>query len=206
MSTSSLLLTLDLVGITAFALSGALVAVRKSLDVFGVLVLACTTGLGGGVLRDVLIGDVPPAALDDWRYIVTPVVAGLVAFRLPRVVGRLERSVALWDAAGMGLFCAAGALKAAEFGLDPLPAALLGMTTAIGGGVLRDLLAGRVPVVLRAELYAIPALAGAIVAVVLDDLGASPLLSTVAAVVVATGWRVVAIQRDWHAPRAGVDV
>ena len=162
---STTLVVLDLAGIFVFAISGALVAVRKDLDVFGVLVLAGTTGLGGGFLRDVLIDATPPAALQDWRYLLVPVVAGLVTFWFHPSVGRRERSVNVFDAFGLGLFCVTGALKALDYGLHPLPAALMGMVTGIGGGMIRDLLASRMPSVFRGELYATPALAGSAVVV-----------------------------------------
>ena len=96
---------LDLVGIFVFAISGALVGVRRGLDVFGVLVLAGVTGLGGGFLRDVLIGDIPPAALSDWRYLMVPVAAGLITFVFHPAVGRVERLVTIFDAFGLALFC-----------------------------------------------------------------------------------------------------
>lgn len=201
-TTGLLLVVLDLAGIFVFAISGGLVGVRKGLDVFGVLVLAAATGLGGGFLRDVLIGAVPPAALTDWRYLVAPVVAGLVAFRFHPALGRMEPLVTTFDAAGLGLFCVAGALKAVDYGLGPVPAALMGTVTAVGGGVVRDVLAGRVPVVLRSELYATPALVGASLAVA----GASTALPTwtfaIPAAVLCTTWRLVAVARGWNAPRA----
>jgi uncharacterized membrane protein YeiH len=194
------LVTLDLVGIFVFAISGALVGVRKDLDVFGVLVLAGTTGLGGGFLRDVLIGATPPAALADWRYLLVPVAAGLVTFVFHGVLGRMERQISVFDAFGLSLFCVAGALKALDHGLGPVPAALMGMVTGIGGGMVRDLLAGRVPVIFRGELYAIPALAGAGVAV----LGARADLPVVAVAVVGASvclvWRLLALWRGWQAP------
>ena len=137
------LVVLDLVGIFVFAITGALVAVRKDLDVFAVLVLAGVTGLGGGFIRDLLIGAVPPAALADWRYLLVPVVAGIVTFYFHPALGRAERVVNVLDAAGLSLFCVTGALKALDYGLGPVPAALLGMVTGIGGGVARDVLAGR---------------------------------------------------------------
>jgi uncharacterized membrane protein YeiH len=198
---SASLVTLDLVGIFVFAISGGLVAVRKDLDLFGVLVLAGTTGLGGGFLRDVLIGATPPAALADWRYLLVPAAAGLVTFRFHPVVGRLERSVNVFDAFGLALFCVTGALKAAEYGLGPLPAALMGMVTGIGGGMARDLLTSRVPLVFRGELYATPALTGAAIAVVGDQLGQPVLLSALLGATVCLGWRLLAIRRDWRAPR-----
>jgi uncharacterized membrane protein YeiH len=195
------LVVLDLVGIFVFAISGGLVAVRKDLDMFGVLVLAGITGLGGGFARDVLIGAVPPAALADWRYLMVPVAAGLVAFWFHPGLGRREPLVNVFDAAGLGLFCVTGALKALAYGLGPVPAALMGLLTAIGGGVLRDLLAGRVPIVLRGELYATPALVGAGAAVVGVQAGLAPGTVAVPAAVACFGWRVLAMRRGWGAPR-----
>jgi uncharacterized membrane protein YeiH len=191
---------LDLAGIFGFAISGALVAVRKELDAFGVLVLAGTTGLGGGFLRDVLIGATPPTALVDWRYLLVPVVAGLLTFWFHSVLGRMERQVNVFDAFGLALFCVTGSIKALEFGLGPVPAALMGMVTGIGGGMARDLLAGRVPAVFRGELYATPALAGAAITVVGDGLGLP--LGLVAALGggVCLGWRLLAMWRHWQAP------
>jgi len=194
------LVVLDLVGIFVFAISGALVAVRKDLDVFGVLVLAGATGLGGGFLRDVLIDATPPAALADWRYLMVPVAAGLVTFWYHPTVGRLERQVGVIDAFGLALFCVSGALKSLEYGLGPLPAALMGMVTAIGGGMLRDLLAGRLPAVFLGELYATPALAGAALAVAGDQLGLPVALSALLGAAVCLAWRLLAIWRHWRAP------
>lgn len=191
---------LDLSGIFVFAITGALVGVRKGLDVFGVQVLALVTGLGGGFLRDVLIGAVPPAALADWRYLVVPVAAGLVTFFLHPGVGRLERLVNVFDAAGLGLFCVTGTLKALAYGLGPLPAALLGMITGIGGGVVRDLLSGRVPVVLRREIYATPAFLGAGLVVVADATGFYAPWVAVLAAVLCFIVRLFAIRRGWNAP------
>lgn len=200
---SVLLTVLDLVGIFAFALSGALVAVRKDLDVFGVLVLALTTGLGGGFLRDLLIGAAPPASLTDWRYLVVPVAAGLITFRFHPTLGRMERLVNIMDAFGLALFCVTGALKALAFGLGLFPAALMGMLTAIGGGMIRDLLAGRVPVVFRGELYATPALAGAFIAVLGTEAGLPGYVVAGPAAGVALVWRLMAMRRGWSAPRPG---
>jgi uncharacterized membrane protein YeiH len=191
---------LDLAGIFVFAISGALVAVRKGLDVFGVLVLAGTTGLGGGFLRDVLIGATPPAALADWRYLLVPVAAGLLTFWFHPALGRMERQVTVFDAFGLSLFCVTGALKASEFGLGPVPAALMGMVTGIGGGMARDLLADRVPAVFRGELYATPALAGAAITVAGDGLGFPIGLVALLGGGVCLTWRLLAMWRHWHAP------
>ncbi len=185
----------DLAGIFVFAISGGLVAVRKGLDVFGVLVLAGSTGLGGGFLRDVLIGATPPAALADWRYLLVPLVAGLLAFFYHPALGRMERSVNVLDAFGLGLFCVTGALKALDYGLGPAPAALLGMVTGIGGGMIRDLLASRVPAV-----FATPALAGSIVVVALAHTDLSYGVVALLGGGLCTAWRLVAIWRHWQAP------
>lgn len=194
------LVTLDLLGIFVFAVAGALVAVRKELDLFGVLVLAGVTGLGGGFLRDVLIGAVPPAALADWRYLLVPVSAGALTFVFHPAVGRRERAIEVADAFGLSLFCVVGALKAVEYGLGPLPAALLGMITAIGGGMMRDVLVGRVPVVFRGELYATPALAGAAIAVLAERVDFVATEGALAGAAVCLAWRLLAMRRQWRAP------
>lgn len=199
-STSTLLLVLDLGGIFVFAISGALVGVRKQLDVFGVLVLAGTTGLGGGFLRDLLIDATPPAALADWRYLIVPVVAGLLTFVFHPSVGRHERGVIVLDAAGLGLFCVTGALKALDYGLGPIPAALMGMLTGIGGGIARDLLAGRVPVIFSSELYATPALLGALWAVLAQGQDQPVAVVAIPGVVICFGLRILALWRGWRAP------
>lgn len=197
---NTMLIMLDLVGIFVFAISGGLVAVRKGLDLFGVLVLAGTTGLGGGFIRDVLIGAAPPAALADWRYLLVPTAAGLLTFGFHPTLGRMERLVNVFDAAGLALFCVTGALKALSYGLGPVPAALMGMVTGIGGGMLRDLLAGRVPVVFRSELYATPALVGAAIAVIGHQAGVGSAVIAGPAAAVCFGWRLLAVRRGWTAP------
>ena len=197
---STTLIVLDLVGIFVFAIAGGLVAVRKGLDVFGVLVLAGTTGLGGGFLRDVLIGATPPDALEDWRYLIVPVVAGLLAFVYHPALGRVERSINVLDAFGLGLFCVTGALKALDLGLGVAPAALMGMVTGIGGGMIRDLLASRVPAVFRGELYATPALAGAAVVVALAHTDLHYWTVALLGGGLCTVWRLLAIWRHWQAP------
>jgi len=194
------LVVLDLTGIFVFAVTGGLVGVRKDLDAFGVLVLAGTTGLGGGFLRDVLIGATPPAALADWRYLLVPVAAGLATFVYHPALGRRERSINVLDAFGLAVFCVAGSLKAVDYGLGPLPAALMGMVTGVGGGMVRDVLAGRVPVILRGELYATPALAGALVAVLGDRADLPRVLVAVAGFAVCLVWRLLALWRHWSAP------
>ncbi|MCW2973816.1 MAG: hypothetical protein JWN72_2089 [Thermoleophilia bacterium] len=157
---ATLVFVLNLVGTFAFALSGAMAGVRARLDVFGVLVLAGSVGLAGGIVRDLLIGR-PPATFRDERYLFVAVAAGVLACLAHPLLGRLERHVDVFDAAGLAVFCVTGTATAIHFEVDGPAAVLLGAITAIGGGVLRDLFVGEPPTVLRDELYAIPALVGA---------------------------------------------
>ena len=199
-----MLLALDLLGIFVFAVAGGLVAVRKELDLVGVIVCAMVTALGGGLIRDVLIGDVPPPGLRDWRYLTVPLAAGLLVFFFHPAIGRLERLINQIDAGGIGLFTVAGALKAVDYGLGPMPAAMLGLVTAVGGGVLRDVLVRDVPAILRrGELYATPALAGAVVAVIGHEAGLSDAAIAGPAAAVTIVWRLLAIHRGWTAPMPG---
>jgi uncharacterized membrane protein YeiH len=198
----SALVVLDLLGIFVFALSGAAAAVSKQLDLFGVLVLASVAALGGGLLRDVLLGALPPAALRDSRYLLVPLLAGFAVFLRSSFVERLASPVRLLDAAGLGLFVAAGTIKALDAGLGAVPAVALGSITGIGGGMARDLLVGEVPVVLRRELYAVPAILGASLVVVGDGLDTRRVPTLVAGALLVFVLRVVGIWRDWHFPVA----
>ncbi len=188
---------LDLLGTFAFALSGALLAARKRMDVFGVVVLAIAAGLGGGIVRDVLIGATPPAAITHWSYLATAVAAGIVGFAAPQAVARARRTVLVVDAAGIGVFAVAGTTKAIAHGVPAVGAIVIGVITAVGGGVARDLLAGDVPVVLYSEIYATPAaLASLIVAVVSRSAAVE-----IAAAVLATAIRLASLRYRWSAPR-----
>ncbi|MEC5115797.1 trimeric intracellular cation channel family protein, partial [Xanthomonas oryzae] len=146
---------LDLLGTFVFALSGATVAVRNRLDLFGVLVLSCAAAVSGGIVRDVLIGATPPAALVQPQYLLVACLAGVAGFYWHAAVERLRNPVQIFDAAGLALFAVYGTSKALDYHLSPLSATLLGMLSGIGGGIARDLLVARTPVVLQAELYAV---------------------------------------------------
>lgn len=199
---ATLLLVSDLVGIFVFALSGGVLAVRKRLDLFGVLVLACATAVSGGIVRDVLIGAIPPASLQDWRYLAVAMLAGLVTFRWCGLIERLRNPVQLFDAAGLALFAVLGTGKALDFGLSPFAATLLGMVTGIGGGVARDLLVARIPVVLQAELYAVAALAGGGAVALSDALGLHRAPAMAAGALLCFGLRFISIRRGWRLPVA----
>jgi uncharacterized membrane protein YeiH len=196
--------TLDVIGIFVFAISGALLAVRKNFDVFGIAVLAEVTALGGGIFRDVIIGAVPPAAFTDLGYFVTPLLTALVVFFLHPHVERIQSAVLVFDAAGLGLFCVTGTTKAYSYGLNLTSSVALGLATAVGGGVLRDVLANEVPSLLRwdRDLYAVPAIVGAtLVAVCIRYDALTPLTSGLA-VVTAFVLRLLAMRFHWRAPRA----
>ena len=198
----TLVLTLDLCGTFAFALSGAMAGIRGQLDVFGVLVLAIITATFGGVARDLLIGAVPPAALADWRYLLVSVSAGLIAFAWSSRLERFRHPVRVLDGMGLAFFAVAGAQKALAFGLSPVMAALLGMVTGVGGGVARDLLINRIPVVLRSDLYAVAALAGAGTVVAGHVLGLPVMVSAILGGLICFGLRGMAIKWEWQLPQA----
>jgi uncharacterized membrane protein YeiH len=202
LSTATLLLILDLMGTFVFALSGAASGVKNRLDPFGVGVLAFVAGNAGGVTRDLLIGAVPPAAIDDWRYVAVSLLAGGVTLVCYRDMRRLRPIVLLLDAAGLALFAVSGTQKALAFAINPFVAALLGMLTGIGGGVLRDLLVDEIPIVLRADLYALAALGGAGVVVGGHLLHWAPTATTIGGATLCFGMRVVAIRRGWNLPPA----
>lgn len=199
---STLLLVFDLIGTFVFALSGGTLAVRQRLDLFGVLVLSCAAAVSGGIVRDVLIDALPPAALADWRYLVTAILAGLVTFRWSAAIERLRNPVQLFDAAGLALFAVLGTGKALAFGVSPFAATLLGMTTGIGGGIVRDLLVARVPVVLQAELYAVAALAGGGVVALAAVLQLPQQPAMVVGALACFGLRWMALRHGWQLPVA----
>jgi uncharacterized membrane protein YeiH len=198
---ATLILWLNLLGTFVFGLSGGLAAVRARLDVFGVIVLSGVVGLAGGVVRDLLIG-VAPATFRDWRYLAAAGAAGLVSYFATRPLKRAQRSVLVFDAFGLGLFCVTGATKALDFGVGPAPAILLGAITGIGGGMLRDILLRDIPTVLRHELYAIPALLGAAVLVVAQKSGTDSAVFPVLGVAVCVVVRLVALKRGVNIPVA----
>lgn len=208
-------LLLDVLGVFVFALSGGLVAVRKGLDLIGIVVLAWLAGLGGGIIRDVFIGDLPPVGISDWRLLVPALVAGLgtflwysrfrglvVSWSETRLRGLVGRSVRILDACGLSLFAVSGSLKALEHNTGAMAAVFLGVITAVGGGVLRDVLAGEVPEVLRRELYAVPALVGASLVVLADWQGFLTPVLVWAAVALVFVIRMTAVLLDLNAPTA----
>ena len=198
----TLVTILDLCGTFAFALSGALAGIKRNLDIFGILVVSFAASSFGGLTRDVLIGAVPPAALQDWRYLAVSIVAGLIVFFWYSTIEKLHHPMLLLDALRLAFFAVSGTEKALAFGLSPLMAALLGMVTGIGGGVVRDVLVADIPMVLRSDLYAVAALAGAATVVGCHMLDLPLLVSTLAGGIICFGLRVLAIRRGWQLPVA----
>jgi uncharacterized membrane protein YeiH len=201
--TTTFVSLLDFAGTFAFAISGALVAVRHRLDLFGVLVLSFAASTAGGIARDILLGATPPASLINWRYFGVSLLAGLLTFFRHADVEKLRNPVQWFDAVGLGLFAVLGTNKALAAGLGPVGAIMLGVLTGIGGGIARDILVAQVPHVLRRELYAVAALAGSAVVVMghVLELPASPVAVAGAAVCFALRW--IAIRRGWRLPISG---
>lgn len=198
----TLLLALDLTGTFAFALNGALTAVRFArLDIVGVVTLGMITALGGGIIRDIIIDYLPPATFSDWRYLVVAAAASIIAFAFARRLDRIHPLITVFDAAGLSLFAVTGASKALELGLGPGQAVILGAITAVGGGTMRDVLVRRIPTVLRSELYAIPALVGAAVTVTTVQTGVYGVPAAVGAAVACFGIRVLGVRFGLNAPQ-----
>ncbi|HEX7977878.1 MAG TPA: trimeric intracellular cation channel family protein, partial [Gemmatimonadaceae bacterium] len=202
---STLVLILDLCGTFVFALSGAAVGFERRLDIFGVLVLSFVAANSGGIVRDLLIGAIPPPGIADWRYIAVPLLAGVATFYGKGIVERLHDSVQIFDAAGLALFAVSGAQKALDFHLGLLTAVVLGMLTGIGGGMVRDILSARIPAVLRGDIYAIAALAGAAAVVVGHQLRLPGVATTLFGAILCFAIRLFAIRRSWQLPVAGAD-
>jgi uncharacterized membrane protein YeiH len=200
MSANTLLLVLDLVGIAVFGVSGALAGVDKNLDLFGVLFLSVATGIGGGFMRDALIGSTPAAALTDGRYLLVPVVVGLIVFYVHPAMARLSRIFLLVDAAGLGVFAVAGARKALDFGVPAVGACGIGLLTAIGGGIIRDVLVREIPAVLHREIYATAALLATVIVVMGDKTDLNNVATAAVAISAAFGLRVISRWKQWSAP------
>ena len=200
---TTLVLVLDLCGTFVFALSGAMAGIKHRLDLFGVLVLSFAAANGGGIIRDLVIGAVPPPGISDWRYVTVAVLAGLATFRWQSTVARIRSSVQILDAGGLALFAVSGTTKALDYGLGPVTSMLLGMLTGIGGGIVRDMLTAEVALVLRGDVYALAALAGAAVVVAGRLLHLPATMVALAGALFCFALRFMAIRRGWQLPVAG---
>jgi uncharacterized membrane protein YeiH len=197
---NTLLTVFDLAGTFVFALSGATKAVEHKLDLFGVLVLCFAAGNSGGIARDIMIGATPPAAINDWSYLGVSILAGVITFFWYPLINKLSSPVLLFDAAGLGLFVAAGTDKALAFHVGPVAAILFGTMTGIGGGMVRDVLVREIPTVLRTDVYALAALIGATVIVSTRAIGFPPYLASLLGAVLCFGIRLGAMHYGWRLP------
>jgi uncharacterized membrane protein YeiH len=198
----SILYILDLIGTAAFAASGAWLGVRKHMDLFGVLVLGLVTAVGGGTLRDLLVGDIPPFSLQDETYLYVAIAAALVVFINRKRFALIEKPLLYLDAVGLGLFVVIGTLKALDFHLGSMGAVLMGVMTATAGGLIRDVLANQVPLILRREIYASACLAGGVLLVLLVQAEvARPVAALLAALTVII-IRLLAIHYNWSLPKS----
>ena len=196
------LLTLDLIGTFAFAINGAMTAIKYArVDIVGVLALGMITALGGGFIRDILIDDLPPTTFQDCRYLLVAAVGSLIAFFVGSRLEKLSKSINMLDAVGLSLFAVTGTLKGLEFGVGPVQAVMLGVITAAGGGTIRDVLIQRIPAVLHTELYAIPAAIAGILTVVIVAGNLPEIPWIVLAALICFVIRMVGIQFDLHAPK-----
>ncbi len=199
---ASLLWWLDMTGTFVFGLSGGMLAVRRQLDLFGVIVLATAAATAGGAIRDMAIGDQPAAVLRDPSYLLATLLAGLTAFFLHRQIERAAKPVMLLDALGLGTFTVAGTQKALLFGIEPASACVIGVLTAVGGGVVRDLLVTEIPRVLREEIYAVAAIIGAGLVILGDHFGGPPLLTALLALTATFAIRLLSVRFALRIPRA----
>lgn len=195
-----LLLLLDYLGTAAFAVSGALKGVRKEMDVFGVTVLALVTAIGGGTVRDSLLQS-RIFWLEDPTYVVLSVAVALTVFVLHRFVARTERGLLVFDAVGLGVFTAIGAVKAADADAGALGIITMAAITGVGGGVIRDVLACDIPVVLREEIYASACIAGGVLFCGLIEVGVGQGTAMCIAAGVTILLRLLSILLGWRLPR-----
>lgn len=196
------LLILDLVGTFAFAINGAMTAIKYArVDIVGVLTLGMVTALGGGFIRDILIDDLPPTTFQDWRYLLTAAIGSLIAFFLGRRLEKLAKTINMLDAVGMSLFAVTGTLKGLEFGLGATQSIILGIITAAGGGTLRDIMIQRIPAVLHTELYAIPAAVTAALTAIVVSANLHLVPWVVVAAAIGFAIRMLGIHYDLHAPK-----
>jgi uncharacterized membrane protein YeiH len=192
---------LDLAGTFVFAVSGATAAKQRGLDLFGICAIAFTVACGGGIIRDLCIGAIPPAGLTNWYYLVAAIIAAGITIGLYPFVQRLNQPVIFFDALGLSLFAVTGAQKSLAYGHNAEVAVLLGITTAVGGGVLRDILLNRIPVILEKEIYASAALMGALIVVLGNYLKwLSNDWVSIIALIICFGLRLLALRYHWNLP------
>jgi len=196
-----MMLFLDIFGTLIFALSGGFRAVKYELDILGVLILATSTGVGGGICRDVILGAHPPAAFRSEYYIVTCLVGGLLVFFFAHKLAFQWRKIIISDALGLGVFTAIGASKALSFGLGPVGVVMMGCLTATGGGVIRDILVSEIPAVIKSDFYATASILGGCVFLVINTLCPVAEVTIPVTIIATTGMRMLAMKYNVHLPQ-----
>ncbi|XOV66635.1 MAG: trimeric intracellular cation channel family protein [Fluviicola sp.] len=200
-TTADIVFVVDIVGTLVFAISGALAAGEKRFDLMGVAIIAFVTAVGGGTIRDLLIGSHPVGWMQNYQYILLTSIGVLLVFFLHPHLQRFRKSFFLFDAIGLGTFAIAGMEKALSYGINPGYAILCGMITGCFGGLTRDVLCNEIPLIFRKEMYAFPALAGASAYLGLDTLGVIPEVSLPLTIILVTVFRIFAVRYDWGLPR-----
>jgi uncharacterized membrane protein YeiH len=195
---------LDLFGTMAFAVTGALKAVEHKLDIFGVIVLAAITGLAGGIIRDVVLGRIPPSGISELSYVSIAVVTAIAVFFLyPRIKGQMGLFL-IFDAVGLGVFTIIGATVSLNiYGFNVLLMVFAGMITAIGGGIIRDALVNETPLVFRKELYASISFVGVLLYILLIYEGINLEISSIICIILVTVFRIMALHYKWNLPVRG---
>jgi uncharacterized membrane protein YeiH len=197
-----ILYILDLIGTAAFAISGALAGVRRQMDLLGILVLGIVTAIGGGTLRDILLGDTPPFCLKDETYLYVSIVFALVTFFAHHIINRFSNALLYFDAIGLGTFVVIGTGKALDFNTGFVGAIIMGMMTATAGGMVRDILAGQIPLILQKEIYASACLAGGGLFFLLTQFGAPRTTTMLLSALLVVTLRLLAIRHNWSLPTA----
>lgn len=204
-TTSDIVVVVDIVGTLVFAISGALAAGEKRFDLMGVAIIAFVTALGGGTIRDLLIGAQPVGWMDNYQYVLIVAVGVALVFFLHKKLQHFRKSFFLFDAIGLGTFAIAGMEKALSYGVSPVYAIFCGMISGCFGGLIRDVLCNEIPLIFRKEIYALPALFGASAYLGLDQLGIIPEISFPIAIVLVTLFRIIAVRRNWQLPQIRMD-
>jgi len=197
-----LLYLFDLLGTFAFAISGAVAGVRKNFDLYGIIVLALVTAVGGGTIRDVLVGRIPPFIFTDINYFLISIAAALITFFFHKYVEKKYKLLLIMDAIGLGVFTVIGISVGLQYNIGYFGAVVMGVMTGTFGGMIRDVLQKEVPLVLQKEIYASACIIGGIVFVVFDILKINNVLNVAISGVAVFLIRFVAIQKNWHLPKA----
>ena len=200
----TLLYLLDMIGTAAFAISGALAGVRREMDLLGVVVLGTVTAIGGGTLRDIILGSTPPFSFVDETYFIVSVVMSLIVFYLFRLFDKFGEPLIFFDAVGLGTFVVIGCQKAHMFHIGPVGAVILGVMTATAGGIIRDMLSGRIPMILQREVYASACIVGGVLMVVMLRFEVNPVLTLVLPAFLVTMIRLLANYYNWSLPKRPV--